>query len=264
MRLNPGVNSFFFLIALSLLLSDCFAAEKAYFYGEINANNINLRSDATASSAVIATLSKGYRVQVVLELYDWYKVRLPKNVPVYIKDNLAECISYSQPSDQDTTKRCLSVKVLRERVNVRLRPDSSSPIVGIVDKNEIMGVLGEGSGWYKVVPAENSFGWVHKRFVNKASDSPLNPKDAPKAQLKPGEEEKNIVITGIIKPYGVVFRRIATHKLIAEGNKVYLLKGDRRSLDALNNHRVKIVGNLDSSLTSKIPVLEIKIVEVIN
>jgi len=76
--------------------------------------------------------------------------------------------------------------------------------------------------------------------------------------------ESNILLTGIVKPYGIVFKRIATHKLITPDEKIYLLKGNRTSLNALNYHKVKVTGKIISPQNAKYPIIEVKIIEVAN
>lgn len=168
MRLRLWVNIlalviFIFVLSLGLVI----AQENTPFLGEINANNINLRSDATTTSQVICTLNKGEEVKVVLEFYEWYKVHLPDRISLYLKGSLADCIKY-QEGIEDNKNVCLSAKVLVNRVNLRVSPSESAPIVGIADKNEIINVKGEAGGWYKIEPIQNSFGWINKKFVNKA------------------------------------------------------------------------------------------------
>lgn len=158
--LNRITSSFVF--ALLLQCTICSAGSPPLFQGEVNSANINVRSDATVSSEIICALGENYRVEVILELYDWYKIRLPQNAPSYIKKNLTACINIQSA----TENRCKNAKVLKDKVNIRLRPNGASPIIGVIEKNEVVNILNEKGGWYKIEPAQNSFGWINKRFVN--------------------------------------------------------------------------------------------------
>ncbi|PIP19831.1 MAG: hypothetical protein COT38_04370 [Candidatus Omnitrophica bacterium CG08_land_8_20_14_0_20_41_16] len=249
---------FIFLLSLSISA----AWENAPFLGEINTNNINLRSDATIGSKVICTLDKGEQVEVVSEAYEWYKPHLPAHISVYLKGSLADCIKYKESVEGNKEEVCLSAKVLRDRVNVRVSPDESSAIVGIANKNEIVNVRGETGGWYKIEPIQNSFGWVNKKFVNKVEKAvSVNKNEDKKESLNSNE---NIVLKGIVNPYGIVFRRIATHKLITADNKVFLLKGNKAALDALNRNKVKVIGKIISPPKAKYPLVEVIIIEAEN
>jgi len=239
----------FSLFTISLFFKICSAQEPLPFQGETNANNINIRADSTINAQIICTVNRGEQVDVISEFYEWYKIRLPKLAPVYIKKSMVECIN-----------QCENAKVLKNRVNVRLRPIESSPILGKVDKNEIIKIL-EGKGeWYRIEPIQNSFGWINKRFVNKISAIKKVEKETGAISI----QEENITLFGIIKPYGKIFKRVATHKLITCDNQTFLLKGDKKNLDALNYHKVKVMGKIISSPGKKYPVVKINMLEIIN
>jgi len=234
--------------------------EKTVFLGEINANNINVRNDATVSSKVICTLNRGDKVAVILESYDWYKIRLPKKAALYIKADFAECTKYQEitPADRNT---CLKARVLSSRVNIRTAPDESGAIVGVADKDELVDVKGKTQGWYRIDPTPKSFAWVHKKFLNKTTaKEPLIQKAKEKEEAFAPSED--ITLNGRISPYGIVFKRVATHKLITPDNQVFLLKGDKAALNALNRSKVKVTGRIISPLRAKYPVLEVKTIEV--
>lgn len=231
------------------------------FPGEINADNIHIRSDSTVSSTIICIANNGELVEVVKELYGWYRVRLPKTAPSFIKKNLVAIIDGK------------TAKVIKDNVNIRLKANESSPILGKADKNEVINILEEKGGWYKIEPPNNSFGWVNKKFVNKASDT-INKKEGVELDKKIREEnkiadekasqEENATIEGIIKPYGKVIKRIATHKLITADNNVLLLKGNKGSLDSLNYHKVRVTGKLIHPKNSKHSIIEILKIEALD
>lgn len=220
------------------------------FQGELNDNNINVRSDSTVSSKVICVLNRGEPVEVVKESYEWYKIRLPKTAPSFIKKGMVMLID-----DKAAT-------VSKDNVNIRLEPNESSPILGEAGKNEVINILGESAEWYKIEPLSNSFGWVHKRFVNKTEairrikEAGLPPEKAP------GDE--SLIIEGVIKPYGKVIKRLATHKLFTTDNKVFLLKGNKESLNSLNYRKVRVTGKPDNSTGRKYTTIEIVKIEAID
>jgi SH3-like domain-containing protein len=202
-----------------------------------------VRSDATVTSKVICTIGKDELVEVVKESYEWYQIKLPESAPSFIKKTLVT------PIDEKTAK------VNGDNVNIRLSPSESAPILGKAGMNEIISILDDKGGWYEIEPITNSFGWVHKKFVNKVADTADNNEAAKMteaakekarvADLKPPQVEgENIVVEGIIRPYGKVIKRLATHKIIAKDNKVFLLKGNKENLDSLNYRKVRITGKL--------------------
>ncbi len=214
-------------------------AEQNYpFSGKINEDNINVRADSTVSATVICKLNKGDDVEVLSESYGWYKIKLPKTTPSFIKSDLAD------PLDDKTAR------ILKNSVNIRLEPNESSLILGKVEKEEIINILEKTGDWYRIEPIDNSFAWVNNKFVDKA--------DFLKISAPDNQAPKSIIIEGIIRSYGKVFKRQATHKLISQDSQVFLLKGNKETLDALNGRRVKVSGKLITAAQQKYPVIEIE------
>ncbi len=252
--------TFIFVTACFIFAGDVFAGAGTSFTGQINADNINVRVDATIGSAVACVLSKGQLVEVVSELYDWYKIRLPKEAPSYVKKDLVECIN---PDPVSAPGKCLSAKVIKDRINIRLSPGESSWILGKINRLTVVSILSEKGDWYRIAPVYQSFGWVNKKFVDKDL-TPLLKKEKPLAAAREIKPPEQLVVEGKVSPYGIVLWRTATHKLITSENKVYFLKGNRKSLNSLNYRKVKVTGRLISPQESKYPIIEIDIIEALN
>ena len=233
------------------------------FTGKVNANNINVRVDATTGAPVVCTLAKGQSVEVVREAYDWYKIRLPKTAPSYIKKNLVECIDRTASPSEPV--KCLNAKVIGEKVNIRLGPGEDSWILGKADKLSVVSILADKGAWYKIEPVHQSFGWVHKKFVDKDNGEIAVIQPAPALAI--GSQTtalQPVVVEGTVSPYGVVLWRQATHKLITAENKIYFLKSNRKGLDSLNYHRVKVTGKLITPPDSKHPIIQVAVIEALN
>lgn len=134
----------------------CPAQEHLLFQGEVNTDNINIRSDSTINSEVICKVNKGDRVELIQELYDWYKIKLPKSTPAFIKKDLVI------PLDDKTAR------VAKDRVNIRLKANESSLIIGRINQGELINILKDEQQWYRIESVNNSFGWINKKFVNPA------------------------------------------------------------------------------------------------
>lgn len=240
-----------------------FSAEQAFpFKGAVNANKINIRADSTVTSTVICTVNKGDRLEVFSEHYDWYKVALPRKASLYIKKSLVE---NRKPADN-------TLLVAKDNVNLRLAPSESSAILGKVNKSDTLTVREDKGEWFKV-EATKGFGWISKKFISKnislpQDESPelnvtvteikLTPEPQNRIVSTPTEKE-TVTLEGIVKPYGMVFMRQATHKLILEDNKIFLLKGNKPTLDELNYRKVRISGIINYS--GKYPTIEIEKIE---
>jgi len=255
-------------VALSLYaaLSLCRLAhcEDAPFKGEVSSDGINLRVDSTVNSETICKADKATCLDIIEEKYGWYKIRLPKHAPSFIRSDFLLII------DKNTAK------VSKSKVNIRLRAAEDSPILGRVDKDTLVTIISEDKGWYRIEAPGSSFGWVNKQFIKvpctnakSATAKPVEINPAEKIPSK-GEkimpkENKDIFVTkGIVRPYGRIFNRAATHKLITEDNTVYLLKGEKNMLNSLTYHTVKITGKISVLPKEKFPIIEIEKIEVLD
>lgn len=184
-----------------------------------------------------------------MELYDWYKIRLPKQAPSFIKKNLVSLIDEK------------SARVIKDNVNIRLEAEESSAIVGKAKNNEVVNILRDRGEWYKIEPVINSFGWIHKKFVDKVTIISQGEENKTASQTAVPLEE-NIVIEGVINPKFI--KRVATHKLITKDNKLFLLRGNKEKLNPFNYRRTKVTGKLISSDRQKNPVLEVERIEALD
>ena len=228
------------LAIILLLLASPFpcAAENYLFRAEITADNINVRTDSTVSSEVICQVQKGDVVEVVSSRYDWYKIRLPNQAPSYIRKDMVKILE-----DENAV-------VIKDKVNVRSKPDISSAILGKLNKGAQISVLEEAQDWYKIEPVNASFGWLNKNFASRIDEENTAPAQTP------------LVLTGLLR--AKTFTRAATHKLIGDDGTVYLLKADKQTLDTHNRRRVKITGTVVDPTRIKYPLIEVKTIEALD
>ena len=251
--MHPKLKTPFLALALLALLSGmAFAAANTIFEGEVNADNINVRSDATVTSSVICVVNKGTVVEAVSKSYDWYKMRLPKSAPSFIKKDFLSML------DDKTAK------VTASSVNIRLSPSDSSAVLGKAKENEVVSVLDAAGAWVRIEPINNSFGWIHSRFVKPAekekgtAGAAQKTKETENAAKEPSGKDE-IIAQGLIKNKTIT--RIATHKLLATDGRIFLLKGNKESLNALDNKKAKVWGKLKNLPNQEYPLIEITKIE---
>ncbi len=245
----PLKNKIFFLtLIFSLSLAAIsYAQQDVRSQWQVNTGNINVRFDSTVTSQVICTMDKGEIAEVVSQSYEWRKIRLPKQASAFINKKFLSLL------DEKTAK------VSADNVNIRLSPNDSSAILGKAKENEVVSILGKTGDWYRIEPTGNSFGWVHSRFLKQADKKAGEEAARPKANL-PAQEE--ITVQGIVKAKTI--KRVATHKLITEDNDVFLLKGNKESLDALNGRKAKICGKRIDLPNQEYPLIEITKMEALD
>ena len=164
--------SFLCILILSLASCVCWAernvevlkeSAEAVILGEVTEDGINVRTDSTIGSDIICKVNKGEQVTITQELYEWYKIRLPKQAQVYVKKELFKCIAFD--------KDCLKAQAIGDRINIRVAADLASSISGLIKRDEQVEVIEDLDAWYKIKPTDNTFGWIHKEFIRKYLNS---------------------------------------------------------------------------------------------
>jgi uncharacterized protein YgiM (DUF1202 family) len=213
------------------------------FKGEVNEPDINVRVDSTIGAPVICVLRKGERVKVLSEAYDWYRIVLPRGAPSYIHKDFI----LIGENDKNTGR------VLKDNVNVRLRPDIGSPIVGQINKDETVAIVRLSGDWLKIDPPASTAGWVNKGFINRFTVALKEDKKGTGSAV-----EEHIIIEGLLKKK--VFTRAAPYKLISVSGDLFLISGDTNLLAKFASQHVRITGVLRNTYDDP-PIVDVQKIE---
>jgi len=226
------------------LLGVCLAlpALAQHSSGLVNSDDINIRCDSNISSAIIAKLTRGQRVEILLERYDWYKIRLPRYAPAYVKKQFVEITDKQQAS------------INAKFVNIRLGPDDSAAIIGRGETGEPVEVIGESGDWYKIVPVKNSFGWAHKQFITTIAAVKMpDAITAASSTIKPAQNA-DITCEGILQ---LNANKRYPYKLVTKDYLIYLVKPPAvENIDDLLYQKIKIIGKSIPKPKEKYPAIE--------
>ncbi|MDD5653947.1 MAG: SH3 domain-containing protein [Candidatus Omnitrophica bacterium] len=162
-------------LLLGLFFNFSFAQNFTPFQGRINSEEINVRTGSTVNSEIICKEKKGAEISVVSEAYEWYKVQLPKNAPIFVnKTFLAAAVNTNEkttpalnPPPLNSQPQPQLAKVLKDNVNIRLGPNEKSSIIGKLAQGQAVTVINITGDWAQIIPVQNSFGWVNKKFVDR-------------------------------------------------------------------------------------------------
>ncbi|MBU1112617.1 MAG: SH3 domain-containing protein [Candidatus Omnitrophica bacterium] len=127
---------------------------------EVAKDQINARVDSTVLSESMGLLSEGQEVKVLDEKFDWYKVILPETFSGYISKNFVKETGNNQ------------LVVTGDSVNLRFRPDLTSPVIGKVNQGDILDFIESSGDWIKVAGYPHITGWVHKTALSQNNFSP--------------------------------------------------------------------------------------------
>lgn len=149
--------------------------EKAVkFIGEVVGNRVYVRSGPDQNYYPVTQLDAGARVQVVGDIYGWYKIEPPKG-----------CYSLIDKTYVDKDPSGTGV-VNGNAVWVRTGSDMSDAKYARqlkLDRGAEVKVIGETEGHYKVEPPPGAYVYIHASFVTQVPEDRLG--DTPLASVKP-------------------------------------------------------------------------------
>lgn len=156
MHLRSFDKTFFYILTFLItgLLVFLLAVNAYAATAKVTGKVVNIRSAANTNSEVIGSLYKDTVVNVLEEQAGWSKVTYA-NVTGWVSQSYLEAAGSSAANSGLVTGKV---------VNVRSAPNTSSEVVGSLDKDTRVNVLEEGDGWAKVSHGQLT-GWVSLSYV---------------------------------------------------------------------------------------------------
>ena len=144
--------------------------------GTVDVDALRLREEASTSSTILATASKGDTVVVLEEAEDgWYKVDY-KSVEGYMS---GEYLTVSAKADVNIGYGL--VKTGGSTLNVRSGPGTSYDKVTSLSNGAVVTITGIDNGWYKITTKAGTVGYVSSEYMVTCKDSAGSRGDGPVA-----------------------------------------------------------------------------------
>ncbi len=257
-----------FVLSLVLILPNARAGEKVIFL-RVRKDGLNLRTDSTIGSQSIAKLKRGQVLVAVGKLYEWYRVKLPEWVKVYVYRK------YAQTRDG-------KVEIIANRVNIRSGPDLSYAVLGQANSGDRFSLCRRqlGGDWLCVLSGDHPlYGWVHekgvevlpgevkvgktevKKEVVEVKEKPVAKEPIEKKEETTGKsavKEDLPIAKGIVREMGRVLGVKYKYKLVDEKGKVlYYLSGEREMISPFVDKEVFVFGEVNS-VVRDVPVLSVR------
>jgi uncharacterized protein YgiM (DUF1202 family) len=147
-------------VLLCLAFAQGYADEHFPFLGEASKESVHIRAGANINFESLGKLNKGGQVVVTGRHYEWYKVRLPVTISVYVRADYVKDMGNATGT------------VIADKVNVRARADSESSPLGQMNKGDPVKLVeqapplaGQVNGWWKIEPPASAEGWVHADLI---------------------------------------------------------------------------------------------------
>jgi uncharacterized protein YgiM (DUF1202 family) len=212
------------------------------YLAEITSDQVNIRAGQSSNFERIIRADKGDEVVVVDRQFSWVKIRLPQEADVYVAKKYMQVLDSSH------------AQTLTDHLNVRVKPDTNSTIVGQLDKSDIVVVRDVTDEWLKIEPTSKVFGWLSEEFVS--FKSVQVPRDSAAVAFSPKIEEKKVPekpkesLSAQITAKGIIQSNdpggTFPYKLVDENQKEYNLQMDSSLIKHFLHYKVSVEGNIQS------------------
>ncbi|MGC8742939.1 MAG: SH3 domain-containing protein [Verrucomicrobiia bacterium] len=156
--------------------------------GVITRDRVNVRGQPSVFSEVLTQLNKGDKITILEpvkiekpkegDLADWYKIKLPPNVAVWVNSAYINTNFYT---------------VIPNRLNLRAGPGEQYSVLGRLEKGASVKVIKTSGQWFQIEPPDVAYAFIATEFVQKqtALEKPLVPEKVEEAKpvAQPVEEK---------------------------------------------------------------------------
>ncbi|KAF0819039.1 N-acetylmuramoyl-L-alanine amidase [Bacillus sp. ZZV12-4809] len=124
----------------------------------VTADVLNVRIQASASSKVVAKISKGEAVQVNSQSSNWSNITTAKGAKGWVSSSYIDKKKPLDNKDKSTNKE--TKIILKENSNIRTGPGTNFSIITLEKAGTALVKTGERSGWVQVKTSKGKTGWV--------------------------------------------------------------------------------------------------------
>jgi hypothetical protein len=122
--------------------------------GRVNAGTLNIRQKPNLKAKVIGQLKRGDIVSILNSLDNWYQIIFENNISAFVYKKYIDV-------HREEKNGIITAKIL----NVREQPNTESPILGTLKKNDIVNILQEYQNWLKI-KYNNREAFIYKTYVD--------------------------------------------------------------------------------------------------
>lgn len=203
----------------------------------VSSAGLNIRVNPNVSERMIGTLGEGEEVKVLERQGGWAKVQTKNGIGwvsgyYVVGDSKVDNVLQNQPKKAVIGSSKENVKVISTEqkdpsyiktsgkvvsytdLNVRMGPGTSTSVIGTASKGQVVNIIEESDGWYKVITDSGLIGWCSGAYITQieeptsitpnATDSVEADKASSKIEEKKAEQQKTDSIPASAKGNQVV------------------------------------------------------------
>lgn len=153
--------------------------------------DVNVRSEASTSSAVKCVLPKGATATKLGTSGNWVKVKY-KDVTGYVYNSYVEDVKSSSSSSSSSSESTKTVYITASSLNVRSGPGTSYDVVGSLKKGASVKTYGTKNGWYKI-KYDGKTAYINSDYTS--TKAPSGSSSSSSSSASSSTETKKVYIT---------------------------------------------------------------------
>ncbi|PKM51338.1 MAG: hypothetical protein CVV02_06960 [Firmicutes bacterium HGW-Firmicutes-7] len=138
--------------------------------GTVTANVLNVRSNPSTSSPIIAKTYAGNKVSILAKEGDWYKIEVEGAQVAYVSSDYVKEATAEVTPLQAVTATTNYGRVTVPILNLRASNSTSSDIIGKLSQYNSVTILSSEGDWYKV-EANDKTGYVFNTYIDTTTPS---------------------------------------------------------------------------------------------
>ena len=156
-------------IAIAMNMVEASALEHSK--GTVNTDVLNVRSGPGTNNNKIGTTKRGDKLDILESSNGWHRVKLPNGQEGWVSGNYVTIDKANNSSNESTITNSISKgKVTASVLNVRSGVGTQNSVVGKLQKNTVVDILGSSNGWHKVKLTNGVEGWISGAYVEEVKD----------------------------------------------------------------------------------------------
>ncbi|WP_103571078.1 SH3 domain-containing protein [Bacillus thuringiensis] len=139
---------------------------------KVSTTTLRVRTGPSTSNSTLGLVGEGEILQVTGEADGWYKIKY-NNRDAYVSKEYVSINKSIVKSKKQMVQASGSYTVNVSSLRARTGPSMSHPVVSVMNKGQVVQVVGEVQDWYKVKFNEG-FAYINKDYVSRGTNNTAN------------------------------------------------------------------------------------------
>ncbi|MGD6836606.1 SH3 domain-containing protein [Bacillus thuringiensis] len=142
-------------------------------YVKVNTTTLRIRTGPSTSHSTLGLVSEGEILQVIKEIDGWYKIKY-NNRDAYVCKEYVTTNNLTVKNKTSKVEASGSYTVNVSSLRIRTGPNNSHTVLGVLNKGQVVQVVGEVQDWYKI-KFNGKDAYINKDYVSGGTNNTSRP-----------------------------------------------------------------------------------------